>query len=112
MASPYPATEGLQHISYDHEGSGLYYDDRGQFQRDGVQPYDKQTHAYQGEVPHEAPQYYDATAGGSNPQKRICGLTRKLFIILLVVCLVIVAGAVGGGVGGAMAAKNSGKSVE
>ncbi len=41
------------------------------------------------------------------PKKRICGLSRRAFWIVLGVAIVIVIGAVGGGVGGALAGKKS-----
>jgi len=109
MGHQYPVNEGLQHISNDHDISGLQHDDRARFQRDGVQSYDKQTY---GQSVGES-QYFDAGTGGiprHGPQeRRICGLSKKLFIIVFIVLLVVVLGAIGGGIGGAMAAKNSSK---
>lgn len=102
----YPATEGLQHIAHD-QYSGLYQDDRAAYLKNGVQAHDKQVLAYS-----QAPEYYEA-ANGQLPQKRICGLSKKTFLIVLaIVLLVVVAAAVGGGVGGALASKNSNKSAE
>ncbi|KAK4236562.1 hypothetical protein C8A03DRAFT_35531 [Achaetomium macrosporum] len=50
---------------------------------------------------------------GPAPEKRICGLRKRLFIIIAaIVGLVIVVAAIGGGVGGAMAARNSQKSTD
>lgn len=46
---------------------------------------------------------------GVNPaqkqQKRICGLKRTTFLILLLIALLVIGGAVGGGVGGSLANK-------
>ncbi|KAL2075251.1 hypothetical protein VTL71DRAFT_194 [Oculimacula yallundae] len=105
--SSYPTTEGLQHIAHDRDQySALHYDDRTAFQRDGIQAYDKQALAYS-----QAPEYYKPVT--TNQQKRICGLSKKTFLIVLaVILLVILAGAVGGGVGGALASKNSNKSAD
>jgi hypothetical protein len=43
-------------------------------------------------------------------ERKICGLKRRMFFIILVMILVIIAIAVGGGVGGAMASKSKSKS--
>lgn len=43
-------------------------------------------------------------------ERKICGLKRRMFFIVLVVVLVIIAIAVGGGVGGAMSSKSKSKS--
>lgn len=102
----YPATEGLQHIAHD-QYSGLYQDDRAAYLKNGVQAHDKQVLAYS-----QAPEYYEP-ANGQLPQKRICGLSRKTFLVVLaIVLLVVVAAAVGGGVGGALASEDSNKSAE
>ncbi|KAH9203080.1 hypothetical protein DL95DRAFT_529797 [Leptodontidium sp. 2 PMI_412] len=102
----YPATEGLQHIAHD-QNTGLYHDDRTAYQRDGMQAYDKQALSYS-----QAPEHYEPV-NGQLPKKRICGLSKKTFLIVLVVVLfVVLAGAVGGGVGGALAAKNGNKAAD
>lgn len=98
----YPTTEGLQHISNDP--SGLYHDDRAAYQRDGMQAYDKQALAYS-----QAPEHY-VPPETQPTRKRVCGLSKKMFIIVLVVLLIVIAGALGGGVGGALASKNSNKA--
>lgn len=45
-------------------------------------------------------------AGAHGAERRICGVKRKLFWILLVTAVVIVVAAIGGGVGGALASKS------
>ncbi len=102
----YPATEGLQHIAHDQH-SGLYQDDRAAYLKNGVQAHDKQVLAYS-----QAPEYYEPM-NGQLPQKRICGVSKKTFLIVLaIVFFVVVAAAVGGGVGGALASKDINKSAE
>lgn len=105
MAYQYPVTEGLQHISHDPT-AGLYHDDREQYETDGVKAYDKQT-------PYslEAPEYY-VPFEAQPAAKKICGLSRKKFAVVLVAVLLIIAGAVGGGVGGSLAADHEKKAVE
>jgi len=51
---------------------------------------------------------YVGSEPAPEPEKRICGLPKRLFIIIAaIVGVVVVAAAVGGGVGGAMASKSS-----
>ena len=53
---------------------------------------------------------YVGSEPAPEPEKRICGLRKRLFIIIAaVIALVIVAAGVGGGVGGAVASKGSSK---
>ncbi len=100
MANNYPATEGLQHISHDHASQGgLHYDDRATYQRDGIQPYDKQS-----PYTTEAPELYIPPA---HKKKRICGVSRTVFILLLIIAVLVIAGAIGGGIGGSIAARSS-----
>jgi hypothetical protein len=50
---------------------------------------------------------------GPPPEKRICGLRKRVFIIVAaIVGLVVIVAAIGGGVGGAMAARNSQNSAD
>lgn len=50
-------------------------------------------------APHRLPLAFSPNA----PEKRICGLRRTTFILLVLLALVIVAASVGGGVGGSRA---------
>ncbi|CZT50104.1 uncharacterized protein RSE6_11035 [Rhynchosporium secalis] len=92
--------EGLQHISHDVP-EGLHHDSRS--------AYEKPQHKLsQNAIPDDPEHYMPATdVIETKKARRICGLRKKWFWILVAVLIVvIVAGAVGGGVGGTIAGKN------
>lgn len=59
------------------------------------------------EVNHSDNAVAPAGTAESKTNKRICGLSRAVFVSLVVALVVIIAAAVGGGVGGALGSKKS-----
>ncbi|CZS95014.1 uncharacterized protein RAG0_04819 [Rhynchosporium agropyri] len=113
----YPAREGLQHVSHDipeglqhishDEPEGLHHDSRS--------AYEKPQHKLsQNAIPDDPEHYMPATdVIQTKKARRICGLRKKWFWILVAVLIVVIAaGAVGGGVGGTIAGKNKMHSTE
>jgi hypothetical protein len=61
-------------------------------------------------IPSGSPTISAANPAPETEEKRIFGLKRRIFFMILVVIVVIIAIAVGGGVGGAMASKSRSKA--